>query len=152
MKPDSLGLNLCLFVFFPVTSCISLRYFLNPTEALFKSVWILPFKFLLWSFKIKGIIIHFSSFKDFFYVDHFKSLYWICYSTVFVLWFTFLPRGMWDLSSPIRDWTYNTALEGEVLTMDHPALINLSHLRNYLVISFKSKILHIEPPNQHHHS
>ena len=45
----------------------------------------------------------FSFFKDFFDVDHFLSLYWICYNTAPVLCFGFWLRGMWDLSSPTRD-------------------------------------------------
>ena len=39
-------------------------------------------------------------------VDHFKSLYWICYniaSAVYVLVFWF--RDLWNVSSPTRDWT-----------------------------------------------
>ena len=40
---------------------------------------------------------------DFFLnVDKFESLYWICYKTVC---FTFCFLGMWDPSSPNRDWT-----------------------------------------------
>ena len=37
----------------------------------------------------------------FFNVDHFKSLYWICYSiaTVFSFVFFFWSQGTWDLSS-----------------------------------------------------
>ena len=39
-------------------------------------------------------------------VDHFKSLYWICYNiaSVFIFYF-FGPQGMWNLSSLTRDQT-----------------------------------------------
>ena len=47
--------------------------------------------------------------KIFFYVDHFYSLYWICYNVVSVLclgfFFFFWPQALWDLSFPTRVWT-----------------------------------------------
>ena len=33
------------------------------------------------------------------------SKHWICYNIASVLCFSFLAPGMWDLSSPARDWT-----------------------------------------------
>ena len=45
-------------------------------------------------------------FKDFFFnVDHFLSLYWICYNIAFVYVLVFWAQGMWDLSSLKRDWS-----------------------------------------------
>ena len=39
-------------------------------------------------------------------VDHFKSLYWICYNTVSVVYaLVFCPWSIWNLSSSTRDWT-----------------------------------------------
>ena len=38
-------------------------------------------------------------------MDHFQSLYWICYNIALVLCFSFWLRGMWDLSCPTRDLT-----------------------------------------------
>ena len=57
-------------------------------------------------------ILFFTNFlKFFFYVDHFKSLYWICYNIASVLCFgVFWPKGIWDLSSPTRDWTCTPCL------------------------------------------
>ena len=53
-------------------------------------------------------------FKDFFsfYVDHFQSLYWICYSitSVFCFVFSLWLQGRWDLSSPTRDWTLSPCI------------------------------------------
>ena len=56
----------------------------------------------------------------FFDVDHFWSLYWICYdiaSVVYVL--VFWPQGMWGLTSPARDQTRTPESE-EVLTTGPP--------------------------------
>ena len=39
----------------------------------------------------------------FFHVDEFESLYWICYK---IVCFIFCSWGMWDPSSPNRDWTH----------------------------------------------
>ena len=39
----------------------------------------------------------------FLHVDEFESLYWICYE---IVCFTFCSWGMWDPSSPNRDWTH----------------------------------------------
>ena len=50
-------------------------------------------------------------------MDHFQSLYWICYNIALVLCFSFWLRGMWDLSCPTRDLTRTPALEGKVLTI-----------------------------------
>ena len=44
------------------------------------------------------------------YVDHFQSLYWICYSITSVFCFLFGPQGRWDLSSPTRGWTLSPCL------------------------------------------
>jgi len=49
----------------------------------------------------------------FLHVDKFESLYWICYK---IVCFTFCSWGMWDPSSPNRDWTHAPALEDEILT------------------------------------
>ena len=51
---------------------------------------------------------HLPFFLDFFffYVDHFKSLYWICYNIALGLSVCFFwPWGMWDLSCLTRDRT-----------------------------------------------
>ena len=43
--------------------------------------------------------------SDFFF--NFKVFYWICYNTSSVIYaLVFWLRGMWDLSSPTRDWTH----------------------------------------------
>ena len=47
----------------------------------------------------------FIFFKDFFDVDHFLSLDWICYNIASVLSAVFWLRGMWNLSSPTRGHT-----------------------------------------------
>ena len=60
-----------------------------------------------------------SFFKRFFYVGHFYSLYSISYNIASVF-FVFWPRGMWDLSSPTRDWTCTPAVKGEILTTGPP--------------------------------
>ena len=55
--------------------------------------------------------IFLSFFFFFFNVDHFKSLYWICYyiaSVVCVL--AFWPRGIRDPSSPTRDQTHTPCI------------------------------------------
>ena len=39
-------------------------------------------------------------------MNHFKNLYWIFYNIPSLLGFGFWPQDMWDLSSPIRDWTH----------------------------------------------
>ena len=57
-------------------------------------------------------------FKDFFDVDHFKSLYWICYNIASVLCFGFLA---WRILAPqpgIKP--VPPALEGKVLTTAEP--------------------------------
>jgi len=44
-------------------------------------------------------------------LDIFLSLYWICYNTAsFYVLFFFWPRGMWDLTSLIRDRTHTPRL------------------------------------------
>ena len=59
------------------------------------------------------------SFKDFFFlnVDHFKSLFWICYNIASVVCFGVLATG--DLRSLTRERTAPPALEGEVLTWEN---------------------------------
>ena len=53
----------------------------------------------------------FFSFNIFFYVDHLKSLYWICtillliFIFCFFFFFNFWLQNMWDLSFLTRDWT-----------------------------------------------
>ena len=47
--------------------------------------------------------IHTYFFKDYFYVDHFKNLHWICYNIASVLCFGFLTRR--HVGSPTRDPT-----------------------------------------------
>ena len=48
------------------------------------------------------------------HMDHFKRLYWICYNIASVcfgvFFFFFFLRGMWDLSSPTRDWTHTPCI------------------------------------------
>ena len=40
-------------------------------------------------------------------VNHFLSLYWICYNIASALcFFSFSPWGKWDLSSPTSNWTH----------------------------------------------
>ena len=60
-----------------------------------------------WRKESKGLThsFHFLRFFFFFDVDHFKSLYWICYHTVSVLCFGFWLQGTWNLSSLTRDST-----------------------------------------------
>ena len=63
-------------------------------------------------------------FKDFFDVDHFKNLFWICCSIVSVLCFVFFwSQDLWDLSSLTRDpictpcigrWSFNHRTTKEV--------------------------------------
>ena len=45
----------------------------------------------------------------------FLKFYWICYNiaSVSLFWF-FLPQGMWNLSSLIRDWTHTSLITREV--------------------------------------
>ena len=51
----------------------------------------------------------------FFNVDHFYSLYLICYNIASVVYvFVFWPQGMWGLSSLTRDQTHTPALGGKV--------------------------------------
>ena len=59
------------------------------------------------------------SFKDFFFlnVDHFKSLFWICYNIASVMCFGVLATG--DLRSLTKERTAPPALEGEVLTWEN---------------------------------
>ena len=59
---------------------------------------------------------HFEGCCFFFFshMDHFKRLYWICYNIASVcfgvFFFFFFLRGMWDLSSPTRDWTHTPCI------------------------------------------
>ena len=50
--------------------------------------------------------------NDYFVVNHFKLL--IEFLTIFLLfyvfWGIFWPQGMWDLSSPTRDWIHITCI------------------------------------------
>ena len=43
-------------------------------------------------------------------MDHFKSVYWICYNTASVLCFSFLARDIWDLNSLNRFWTCTSCI------------------------------------------
>ena len=48
----------------------------------------------------------------FIYMNHFWSLYWICYNLLLLFYvLIFCPQGMWDLSSLTRDWTWTTYSE-----------------------------------------
>ena len=63
------------------------------------------------------IVGSFSLFRFFFYVDHFKSLYWICYNIVSVLWFwCFGHKACETLVPRPRIKPLPSALENEVLT------------------------------------
>ena len=78
-------------------------------------------------------------FKFFFNVDHFKSLYWICYNITSALCFEFLPWGMRKLSSQTRDWTHT--LEGKVLTTGCPGKNPELILRNHYIRQILSRVL-----------
>ena len=70
-------------------------------------------------FFLMNSIIHFTSFlKIFFDVDHFKSLYWICYSIASVLCFGFLAHGILAPRPGIEP--VPPALEGKVLITAQP--------------------------------
>ena len=57
-----------------------------------------------------ALLKFFSAFLFFLGVDHFKSLYLICYSiTCFMFWF-FWSQGTWGLSSPTGDWTHTPCI------------------------------------------
>ena len=49
--------------------------------------------------------LFFSFWRCFFDVDHFISLYWICYILLLFHVLIFWPLGMWYFSSLKRDWT-----------------------------------------------
>ena len=54
-------------------------------------------------------------------LDHFKSLYWICYNVAYIVYvWPFGPGSLWDLSFTTRDRTCTPSLEGEVLTTEPP--------------------------------
>ena len=73
-----------------------------------------------------------SFFFFFFNVDHFSSLYSICYNIVLFHILIVWPWGMWNLSSLTLssrgvDWTHTPALEGKVLTTGPPGKSQLNH-------------------------
>ena len=71
---------------------------------------------------------HLFFFKMFFDVDHFKSLYSICYKTASVFW----PRGMWESNFLPGTEPSPHTLEGEVITTGVPEDSLESRISTYL--------------------
>jgi len=65
----------------------------------------------------------------FFDVDHFWSLYSVCYNIVSVLCLVFWPWGMWDLSFPNRDWTH-------IPCIGRGSLNHWTILQSFLILGF----------------
>ena len=74
----------------------------NPLILIYIHRYVQPSPHLCWwSPSAEGLFFVIKNFfKDFFDVDHFKSLYWMCYNIVSAVYaLVFWLRGMWDLSS-----------------------------------------------------
>ena len=92
----SLSLSLCVF---PITCILPLRFLLC---SLFTPLWI-PlncmgfFFFFFWCGPFLMVFVEFVTIRFLFYV--------------LVFW----PQGMWDLSSPTRDWTHTSCIGRQTL-------------------------------------
>ena len=63
----------------------------------------------------------FQSFFFFLDVDHFKSLYWVCFHIASVYILVFWLWGMWGLSSLTRDGTHTSSTGRQSLKLQGPS-------------------------------
>ena len=70
----------------------------------------------------------FKSTNNFFDMDNFLRLYWICYNIASVSCFGFLGKSMWDHSSLNKDWTLTLFITRQNLNQWTPVAVPGQHL------------------------